>query len=190
MSSAILNQVFAELTACVKMEGGLHNDFLAIVQRDLERFFDETKLLQNQLTWQGRTILCLTVISASLAIAGVLIPKAGATSPAARAADVRMTANGARDIFSKQLKWLGERLKDNDFLRETCKAGSTLFGDGLLRFTDVSYRSKTTLTEAERTKIQQILLSDGQGGKSNCSALIQQLNQAALNIIQSKARAG
>jgi len=186
-----LNRIFGEIAEYTKTMGSLHNDFLHILRRDIDHFLEKTRDFNNQMNWQGWTTLGLTSFSASLAIAGALIPpKASPTAPSNAPADPRLSTNaGINDGFSKTMKAIGDKLADNDFLRTTCKTTSKFFG-GLTNVSDPWFRSKTTDIESKRTLLQQVNLQDGQSKKSTFDQNASQAQQAALRILESKTKGG
>lgn len=184
-----LNRIFGEIAEFSKTMGKLHNDFLNIVVLDINRFLETTKNLTNQMYWQGWATVGLTSLSASLAIAGALIPKAGPAGNTNSQANSRLGANdGITDWFSNSLKTISQKLSDNDFLRTTCKTASKTF-NGVVPASEVWFRGKTTDIEGKRTLIQQ-LMQDGQTKKSMCDTQVQQAQQAALRVLESKSKGG
>src|SRR3990172_2222345 len=98
-----IEKVFSTITEFTKTMGSLHGDFLSIVRRDIDRFKEMTESLNSQMQWQGWATIALSSVSASLAVAGALIPKAGA----APALDPRLSvADGISDPLSSILKTL------------------------------------------------------------------------------------
>jgi hypothetical protein len=180
-----LNRVFAEIATFTTTMADLHHDFLSLVQRDIERFLDQTKSLTHQMHWHGWTTLGLTSLSASLAIAGALIPKGGpANTPAP---DSRLGANGG---IPDALKAITDKLSDNDFLRTTCKTTSKFFNDGVTPAANVWHSSTTTDKQSKLTLLERINLQDGQSKKSDVDQKVQQAQQAALRLSEIKSRGG
>jgi hypothetical protein len=149
-----------------------------------------TKNLSNQMYWQGWTTVGLSSLSASLAIAGAIIPKSGPASSASSSLNSRLGANdGIGDGFSNVMKTITQKLSDNDFLRTTCKTTSKFF-NGVTPAADVWYRSTTTEIESKRSLIQTVNLQDGQAKKSTFDQQVQQAQQAAQRLLESKSKGG
>lgn len=180
--SETLSKIFGQVAEFTHTMAGLHNDFLSIVQRDINRFLEKTNDLQSQMNWQGYTVLGLTSLSASLAIGGALIPKA---APAANtpAVDPRLNTNAG--IASA----ITQKLSDHKFLRTTCKTASKFF-NGVVPVADAWYRGTTTELESKKTLLQTVNVQDGQSKKSMFDQQAQQAQQAALRLLESKAKGG
>lgn len=183
--SGALNRIFAEVADFTHTMAGLHHDFLNLVQRDIDRFFEKTNDLTNQMHWQGRTTIVLSSLSASLAIAGALIPK---SDPAGNTPTVnsRLAANGG---INDSLKEITKKLTDNDFLRTTCKTTSKFF-NGVTPAADAWYRGITTEIESKKALLERVNLQDGQGKKSSLDQQVQQAQQAITRLLDSKAKGG
>lgn len=186
-----IDRVFEEVADFTRSMGALQGSFLTQVKRDVERFLEQTKSLQNQMQWQGYATLGLTAIGASLSIAGALIPKAATpNAPAAPQLDVRMNANaGMSDPLSDAAKWLGDRLHDNDFLRSTCKTSAKAF-TGFNNVSDVWFRSSSTDLEARRNLIERVSLQEAQGMRGQADSNVQTAQTAVLRILDSKSKGG
>jgi ankyrin repeat protein len=186
-----LNKIFGEIAEYTKTMGSLHNDFLHIVRRDIDRFLEKTRDLNNQQNLQGWTILGLTSLSASLAIAGALIPPKATPAAASNApTDPRLSTNaGINDGFSKTMKAIGDKLADNDFLSTTCKTTSKFF-DGVTPAAKIWFDSKTTDIESKRTLLERVNIPNAQGNKSTLDQNVSQAQQAALRILESKTKGG
>ncbi len=187
-----LSRIFGEIAEYTKTMGKLHGDFLTLVSADIYHFQEMTNNLKNQMNWQGWTILGLTSLSASLAIAGAFIPKAGpagSTASPPAAANSRLGANGIADGFSNAMKAIQEKLSNNDFLRTTCKTTSKFF-DGVTPVAQVWSSGKTTEIETKRTLLERVNLQDGQAKKSTFEQAAQQAQQAATRLLDSKAKGG
>jgi hypothetical protein len=185
--STSLERIFSEVAQFSKTMGGLHNDYLQIVRRDINRFLEETNNLTNQRQWQGWTIFGLTAFSASFAIAAAWIPKtsSNATS-AATTLDPRTNANDGLGDF---LKGLGEKFKDNDFLRSNCKIASKFF-EGIKPVSDAWNNSEITETEAKRSLLESANIRDGQSKKEILGQQVEKAQTAALRILESKSKGG
>ncbi len=188
--SGALERIFSEVAQFSKTMGGLHNDFLSIVRRDINRFLEQTTNLTNQMHWQGWTTVGLTTLGASLSIAGALLPKT-ATDAASGASslNVRLNAQDFGDQAQEAIRWIGSKLADNDFLRSTCKT-SARFINGITPATDVWFRSTTTEIESKRSLLQSVNLQDGQTKKSIFDQQVQQAQTAVLRILESKSKGG
>jgi hypothetical protein len=187
-----LNRIFGEIAEFSKTMGSLHTDFLNLVQRDIERFLEKTKDLNNQMFWQGWTTIGLTSLSGSFAIAGAIITKASPTGDtnAASSLNSRLGANdGIANGFSNAMKAITQKLSDNDFLRSTCKTTSKFF-NGVSPAADAWYRSTTTEIESKRSLLERVNLQDGQTKKSMFDQQVQQAQQAALRLLESKSKGG
>lgn len=189
--SGALNRIFGEIAEFSKTMGSLHNDFLLMLRRDIDHFLEKTKDLNNQMNWQGWTTLGLTSFSASLAIAGALIPPKASPAAASNApADPRLSTNaGINDGFSKTMKAIGDKLADNDFLRTTCKTTSKFFG-GLTNVSDPWFKSTTTDIESKRTLLERVNIPNAQGGKTTVDENVSKAQQAALRLLESKSKGG
>lgn len=184
-----MDRIFEAITDYSKTMGGLHGDFMKIVKRDIERFMEKTDNLQNQMYWQAGTVFAVGALGASLAVVGSLIPK-GADPASSTLDGSRLGANnGAGDAISDALKSIGEKLKDNEFLRQTCKTGAKLFNGVGENVVSTYHRSKTTKLEADRELIQ-ICMREGQQEKSVFDQEIRRAQDSALQILQSKAKSG
>jgi hypothetical protein len=184
-----LNRIFTEIAEFSKTMGTLHTDFLNLVVADIHRFLEMTKNLNNQMVWQGWATVGLSSLSASLAILGTVIPKAGpAGSTNSTGLNSRLGANdGITDWFSNSMKTILQKLADNDFLRTTCKTTAKFF-NGVAPASDVWFRSTTTDIESKRSLIQTVNLQDGQTKKSTFEAQVQQVQQATSRLLDSKSK--
>lgn len=188
--SGALDRIFAEVADFTKVMGSLHNDFLVLVRRDIDRFLEMTKDLNHQMHWQGWATLGLTSLSASLAVAGALIPKTGPAGSNAPTFNSRLGANdGISDGFSTMLKSIGQKLSDNDFLRTTCKTSSKFF-NGVSPAADIWFRSTTTDIESKRQLIDRVNLQDGQAKKSMFDQQAQLAQTAVQRILESRSKGG
>ncbi|MGC1878428.1 MAG: hypothetical protein WA347_09000 [Rhabdochlamydiaceae bacterium] len=189
---AALDRVFAEVADYSRTMGGLHHNFLDLVKRDVDRFLEKSKNLSDQMFWQGCAILGLSTISASLAIAGELVPKSGPAAANTPTLDRRLNTNdGITDGFSNAMKAISQKLSDNDFLRTTCKTASHFFGEGgLSRVVQTGFQSTTTKIEAAKSLLMSCNISDGQGKKSMFDQQVNQAHQAALRLLESKSKGG
>jgi hypothetical protein len=180
-----IDAVFSTITDFSKTMGGLHGDFLGLVRRDIERFLEKTNNIYDQMQWQAWTTVGLTTLSASMAIAGTLIPKG--TSPSTPL-DQRLGANnGIGDTVSNTLKWISEKLGDNDFLRTTCKTTSKFFSS-VGPAADALYGGARTKLEASK-QLLQTCYQEGQQQKGLFGSETRKAQDAMLSIIQSKSRA-
>lgn len=179
MSGAI-ERIFSEVAQFTKTMGSFHNDFLNIVKRDIDRFLEKSQDLASQMNWQGWTTIGLTSLSAGLAVAGTLIPTGGAPTTT----DIRSEANG-----TNLLSGILEKLKDNDFLRSTCKTASKFF-NGVSPAADVWFRSSTTELESARGLLERVDISDGQTKKGIFDQNAQLANSALSRLLESKAKGG
>ncbi len=176
-----IEKIFSTITEFTKTMGNLHGDFLAVVRRDIDRFKEMTESLNSQMQWQGWTTIALNSVSASLAVAGALIPKAGA----APALDPRLgVADGISDPLSSILK----TLSNNDFLRTTSKTASKFFG-GVAPAADIWHRSKTTKIEADR-ELTRMGFQEAQGEKSRFDQAATRAQEAVQSVLNQKARGG
>lgn len=183
-----LERIFSAMTDYAKVMGGLHNDFLGIVRRDIERFMELTDGVYNQMQWQAWTAVGLSAVGASLAVVGALIPKGGA-NPSTALTNPRLGSNdGISDGFSSTLKWIGDQLKDNDFLRSTSKTASKFF-HGVAPAADTWFRSQTTTLEANR-ELMRVCFQDANQDKRVFSQEVNQVQQTALSILQAKSKGG
>jgi hypothetical protein len=184
---ATLDKIFAEISSFSKTMGSLHSDFLTLVRTDIERFIEKTKSLQNQYHWQGWSVIALSAAGASLAIAGSLIPKGANAASAATSADPRLGANdGITDAASKAMKWIAGCLKDNEFLRSTCKTASKFF-NGVTPAANIWYQGKITECESKR-ELLRLCFQEEQQEKTGFSQEAKRAQEAALSILQSKAK--
>lgn len=171
--AASLDRIFSEISQYSKAMGSLHGDYLSIVNRDIDRFLEKTQTLTNQTRWQAFSILALTTLGASLAIAGALIPRTvvpgGAPPP--------------------PLTTLAQKLTDNDFLKTTCKTASKFF-NGITGPTEAVSRSLITKTEADRSLLERINMQNGQAGKSTMDQAMSQAWQAVQRLLDTKAKGG
>lgn len=176
-----IEKVFSTITEFTKTMGNLHGDFLKVVRRDIDRFKEMTDSLNSQMQWQGWTTIALNSVSASLAVAGTLIPKAGA----APILDTRLSVNeGIADPLTSILK----TLSDSEFLRSTSKTGAKFFG-GIAPAADSWHRSKTTKIEADR-EITRMSFQEAQGEKSRFDQAATRAQEAVQSILNQKARGG
>lgn len=188
--SGTLDKIFAQVAGYTKSMANLHNDFLILVKRDIDRFLEKTNDLTNQMNWQGWTTIGLTSLSASLAIAGALIPKSSSAAPNTPNLNPRLGANdGITDGFSSAMKAITQKLSDHDFLRTTCKTTSKFF-NGVGSAADVWYRSSNTATETKRSLLERINIQDGQSKKSIFDQQVQQAQTAALRLLEAKSKGG
>lgn len=189
--SGALDRIFSEITQFSKAMGGLHNSFLDIVRRDVNRFLEQTNHLVHQMHWQAWTTIGLTTLNTSLSIAGALIPKTMTSDPQASAnsLNLRLNARNFSDKTQETLKWLGEKLSNNDFLRSTCKT-SAKFINGVTPACDLWFRSAITETESKRALLERVNVQDGQAKKTIFDQQIQQAQSAVLRILESKSKGG
>src|SRR5581483_9744766 len=180
---APIDRIFEAVTDYSKTMGNLHGDYLKIVKRDIDRFLEKTGDLQSQMYWQAGTVFAVGALGASLAVAGSLIPK-GADPASSTLNNPRLEANGARDI----LKSIGEKFKDSQFLRQTCKTSAKLFNQVGESTATAYHRAKTTKLEADRELIQ-MCYREGQQEKSVFDQEVRRAQDSALSILQSKAKA-
>lgn len=185
---AALDKIFATIADFSKSMGSIHGDFLQIVRRDIDRFKEMTQSLYTQMQWQGWSVVALSSLSASLAVVGSLIPK-GADPASTTLNNPRLGANdGISDPISNTLKWIGEQLKNNDFLRTNCKTAAKFF-NGVTQPTNIFFESQKTKLEANR-EIIRLCFQEGQQEKSVFSNEGRRAQEQALSILQSKAKAG
>ncbi|MBS0620612.1 MAG: hypothetical protein JSS61_04035 [Verrucomicrobia bacterium] len=161
-----LTQVLSSMNEISSLLSGYQNNLWTQLRNDLERFEKMTNDLSNQQRWQAWSTLCLTGLGASLAVTGTLITKG---DPAKIPADI----------------W--EKLRDNEFLRQTCETSSKLF-NGLQAPVDSFYRSHATGLEARRQNLQQIVISGIQSARGQLSSCSQEVNMAASRLLEAKAR--
>jgi len=185
---AILDGVFSAIGDFSRAMSDLHGSFLGLVRKDIERYREMTGNLQGQYNWQAWTVIGLSGIGASLAVVGTMIPKGGDAASTALN-DPRLGANaGITDAVSNAMKAIEGYLKDDKFLRQTCKSASQFF-HGITPAAGVWYQGKTTALEADRQLIQMCFQDENQ----NKSAFAQdgkRAQDAALNILQSKSKGG
>jgi predicted secreted protein len=181
-----IDTIIANIAAYTKTCSALHGDFLQHVRRDIERFKEMTQSLHDQKQWQGWTTIGLSAFNGSLAIAGACIPKTGVD---ATANQTRLNANdGPSDAFSNAIKAITDKLKDNEFLRTTCKT-SAKFIHNITPAVDSFYGAKQTDMEAKRQLFQLGFQEAGQE-KTRCDQASRQAQETALSILQSKAKGG
>src|SRR5262245_17554304 len=113
-ASTPMDRLLTVISDYCKTAGNLHTDYLKMVCRDIERFEEITNNLSSQMVWQSRTIVGLSLLGASLAVAGTLLPK------------------GSDDYASLPF---AEKLQNNEFLRSTCKTAAETF---FPKFTDAA----------------------------------------------------
>jgi hypothetical protein len=180
-----LDTIFATISDFSKTMGILHNDFLGLVRRDIGRFIELTDDLYGQMQWQAWSVVGISAVGASLAVVGSLIPKGA--DPAAALNNPRLGANdGIGDTVSNTLKWIGEQLKNNDFLKTTCKSAAKFF-NGIAPAADTWFRSQTTKLEANR-ELMRVCFQEGQQEKNSFSQETRKAQDTALNILQSKSK--
>lgn len=183
---ASLDRIFSAIADFTKTMGTLHIDFLNIVRRDIERFTEMTNNLQSQQNWQAWTVIGLSSVGASLAIVGALIPK-GSDAASNALNNPRLSANdGIRDAASKALKWIESCLKDNNFLKTTCKSASQFF-NGITPAANIWYQGKTTGIESKRELVR-LCFQEEQQEKSRFTQDSERAQQAALSILQAKSK--
>jgi len=173
-----LDRIFAEMAAYNKEMGSLHHNYLELVNRDIDRFKEMTDEQYDQMNWQARLVLCFTALSGALAVAGAVIPK-GSTPPSS-------SSSSSSNFAAKALKAVGDKLKDNDFLRETCKTASQTF-QGITPAVNVWQQGKTTKIEAAR-ELLRMLFQEDQQQKGVCSQEARKVQELALSILQSRAK--
>jgi len=181
-------RVFAAIAEYTKAMGGLHGNFLDLVKTDVENFEKKTKELQSQMRWQGKAVVALASLSFALAICGAAIPEAtrAATTPTLPS---RLNALGLGDHFQNALRFLTTKLRDNSFMRETCKSGSAFFHTASMPANSF-LQAKTTEIESKRNLLERFNLQDGQSKKSMFETQVQLAQQAAQRILESKSRSG
>lgn len=183
-----MDRIFEAITDYSKTMGGLHGDFMSIVKRDIERFMEMTNDLQSQMQWQAGAVFAVSTLGASLAVVGALIPK-GADAASTALSDSRLSANdGIGDSISNALKSIGEKLKDSEFLRSTCKTSAKFF-NGIGQPVNLLFQSKITQLEA-KTKLIEVCFREGQQEKSVFDQEIRRTQDAAQSIMQAKAKSG
>lgn len=184
-----MDRIFEAITDYSKTMGSLHGDFMSIVKRDIERFMEMTNDLQSQMQWQAGTVFALTSISASLAVVGSLMPKGAGAAASTTLNDPRLGANdGIGDAISNALKFIGDKLKDSEFLRTSCKTTGKFF-DGLSKPVELLFQSRSTQLDAKR-ELMKMSFQEGQQEKSAFDQEIRRAQDSALSILQSKAKSG
>lgn len=180
--TASLDKIFAEVASFTKAMSGLHNNYLLIVQTDIKKFLELTDDLSSQKSNQGTTTLVLTGLSGSLGIAGALFAK---TTPAGTPPlDPRAATNaGFQDSIGQAFKWIGDKLQDNEFLSSTCKTVSQTLQSGT-SVSDAWFMAGQTKTQAAQTLVERVGISEGQAGKSQADQQAQQVQNAALRILE------
>ena len=182
-----MNRIFAEVADFTKTMGKLHGDFLSIVQRDIARFEELTNDYTNQLNWQGRLTIALTLFNGTFMVAGNFFPK-NTGNAATTAVSPRLGAHdGITDGFSNLLKTITQKLSNNDFLRSACKSASKIC-DGLGDASKVWFNSTQTKLESARSLIQSVNLQDGQAKKSTMDQQVQLAQQAISRLIDAKSK--
>ncbi len=184
-----LDRIFSAMTDYAKAMGGLHNDFLGIVRRDIERFMEMTGSIHNQMQWQAWSVVGLSAVGASLAVVGSLIPKGGANPTSTALSNPRLGANdGINDAFSNTMKWLGDQLRNNDLLRSTSKSAGKFF-NGVAPAANVWYQGQTTSLQAKQ-ELMRVCFQDANQDKRGFSQEVNQVQQTALSILQAKSKGG
>lgn len=185
--SGALDKIFAEVASFTKTMGTLHNDFLVLVQRDIDRYLEQTKDLSQQMNWQGWTVLTLAVSSGVLGIAGAAMPKAG---PDAAPANFRLAANdGITDPISDAIKAIGAKLSDTELLKAACQSTSQFF-TSLGPVANSWFDSMKTEIESKRSLLDRINIQDGQSKKSMFDSQAQAAQTAVQRILESRAKGG
>ncbi|MBS0604341.1 MAG: hypothetical protein JSS60_04795 [Verrucomicrobia bacterium] len=184
---AALDRIFSAIADYSKAMGSLHIDFLDIVRRDIDRFKEMTDKLYGQMQWQAWSVVALSSVGASLAIAGSLFPKgASAANPLS---NTRLGANdGISDPVSKALTAIGDKLRDSEFMRSTCKTAAKTF-NGISPAANVWWQSQTTDSESKR-ELYRLCFQEGQQEKGTFSQETRRAQESALSILQSKSKGG
>jgi hypothetical protein len=189
--SVTLNKIFDQIAEYSKTMGKLHTDFLRFVLADTDRFIKLTENLSNQMNWQGRTIIGLTVLSTGLGIAGKLIPPATpGANPNSSPLDPRLGANdGITDWFSTTVKAIQQKLSDNNFLRTTCKT-TAKFSSEIQPAARIWFESAQTTIQTKCDLIKTINLKNDQDEKSMADQEVQRALEAARRMLDCKSRGG
>lgn len=183
---AQIDKIFSAISDYSRMMGELHIDHLILVRRGIELFEETSGNISSQMQWQCWGVVSLSALSATLAVAGSLIPK-GPDSAALPLNNPRLGANdGIGDGISNALKFIDEKLKDSEFLRSSCKTASKFFGD-LSEPAQIWSKSQTTQLESKKELIQ-TYFREGQGEKSGLNQEMKKAQESALSILQSKSR--
>ena len=187
MAEASFSRICGEVAAFTHTMAGLQNNILTLLRCDIDRFFEKTNDLTNQMNWQARTAIGLTSIAASLAITGAIIPKsAPATGNNATTVDSRLGANAG---INDTVKDIMKKLTDNDFLRSTCKTTSKFF-NGVTPAADVWFRGTTTEIEAKKKIYESINIPREQSTESSLQQQIQLAHQAITRLLDSRTKGG
>jgi hypothetical protein len=176
-----IDKIIEVISDYTKTTGQLQKDYLHIVKADIARFLGLTDGMCNQMKWQGWSVVGLTTLGATFAVVGAAIPKADA---AASVANPRLNANaGLSDVF----KTIGDKLKDNDFLKSACQTASQAF-NGVSSVPNVWYGSKTTGLQA-KADLAKMGFQNAQQERSGFNQETNKAQEKALSILQAKARA-
>jgi hypothetical protein len=190
--TATLDRIFEQMALFSKEVAGLQTNFLDIVCHDIQRYFDITEKQKDQMYWKGMVTFSLTLLSGTFAIVGALITSGitpnGTQNPSSLNVRMQAAAN-FNDAIAKQLKWLAQKLNDNDFLKETCKTAATTF-QGLNGVNESWQGAKITEFEAKRSMLQAHVLASAQQTKTQLTSSLEKIDSAALSIISAKAKAG
>jgi hypothetical protein len=137
--------------------------------------------------WQAWSVVGISGLSASLAVAGALIPK-GADPASSALSDQRLSANDSiGDTVSNALKKIGEKLGDNKFLRSTCKTASTFFGPNFTSAVNTGFESQKTQFDAKR-ELMRVCFQEGQNEKNIFSQEMRKAQELSLSILQAKGK--
>lgn len=179
---ATLEKVFAQIADFSRTMGILNGDYLKQLRTGIDDFLKKTEDLSAQMNWQGWTTVGLTTFSATFAIAGAMLPQATGTAP-------QLSPFDPNAPFQSGLRIIGQKLQDHDFLRATCKTAAKTF-HGVTPAADTWGRAKTAKTEADRTLLERVTLQNSKQGQDTCTSQMQQAQNLAQSILQSKAKGG
>ena len=168
VSHDALDELFAVLATLSRTLTGLNHEVLGLVRHDINRFKEMTEGLHHQKTWQGRSALSLTTLSASLAILGSLLPAAGTAGHHSRLKDIIDQVGGS------------------EFLRTTAKTTAEFF-HGVVPVSDVWFQGRSTTQEAARSLTQQVFQEEQRVADAYISTA-KEIQQMASSILQASAR--